>query len=53
MITREANVHSDPRRAGDRRGFHKAFTSAMTALLLLASYLGQVRGSLTEDAAEI
>src|SRR5712691_1911899 len=31
----------------------KAFTSQLTALLLLASYLGQLRGKLTEDAAKI
>jgi len=29
----------------------KAFTSQLTALLLLASYLGQVRGKMTEEAA--
>src|SRR5207244_4948670 len=28
-----------------------AFTSQLTALLLLASYLGQIRGKLTENAA--
>src|SRR5260370_8062163 len=30
----------------------KAFTSQMTALLLLAVYLGQVRGKLSGDAAK-
>src|SRR5213594_3776797 len=52
MITREANG-TIPTHAGPEIGVAstKAFTSQLTALLLLASYLGQVRGKLTDDAA--
>ncbi|HEX4544677.1 MAG TPA: glutamine--fructose-6-phosphate transaminase (isomerizing) [Candidatus Acidoferrum sp.] len=52
MITREANG-TIPTHAGPEIGVAstKAFTSQLTALLLLASYLGQVRGKLSEDAA--
>src|SRR5213082_1840240 len=52
MITREANG-TIPTHAGPEIGVAstKAFTSQLTALLLLASYLGQLRGNLTEDAA--
>jgi len=52
MITREANG-TIPTHAGPEIGVAstKAFTSQLTALLLLASYLGQVRGTLGEDAA--
>src|SRR5260370_12469055 len=54
MITREANG-TIPTHAGPEVGVAstKAFTSQLTALLLLASYLGQLRGKLTEDAAKI
>jgi len=52
MITREANG-TIPTHAGPEIGVAstKAFTSQLTALLLLASYLGQVRGRLNEAAA--
>jgi glutamine---fructose-6-phosphate transaminase (isomerizing) len=52
MITREANG-TIPTHAGPEIGVAstKAFTSQMTALLLLASYLGQVRGKMDEEAA--
>src|SRR6266581_657534 len=52
MITREANG-TIPTHAGPEIGVAstKAFTSQLTALLLLASYLGQVRGKLSEAAA--
>ncbi len=52
MITREANG-TIPTHAGPEIGVAstKAFTSQLTALLLLASYLGQVRGKLSESAA--
>src|SRR5712672_2842847 len=52
MITREANG-TIPTHSGPEIGVAstKAFTSQLTALLLLASYLGQVRGKLSEDAA--
>src|SRR5207247_6035047 len=52
MITREANG-TIPTHAGPEIGVAstKAFTSQLTALLLLASYLGQVRGKLSEGAA--
>src|SRR5438045_739431 len=54
MITREANG-TIPTHAGPEIGVAstKAFTSQLTALLLLASYLGQVRGKLSEEAAKI
>jgi len=52
MITREANgtilTHAGPEIGVAST---KAFTSQLTALLLLASYLGQVRGRLSEGAA--
>jgi glucosamine--fructose-6-phosphate aminotransferase (isomerizing) len=52
MITREANG-TIPTHAGPEIGVAstKAFTAQMTALLLLASYLGQVRGKMNEAAA--
>src|SRR3981189_1115391 len=52
MITREA-AGTIPTHAGPEIGVAstKAFTSQLTALLLLASYLGQVRGKMTEEAA--
>src|SRR5437899_3075551 len=52
MITREANG-TIPTHAGPEIGVAstKAFTSQMTALLLLASYLGQLRGKMSDDAA--
>jgi glutamine---fructose-6-phosphate transaminase (isomerizing) len=52
MITREA-AGTIPTHAGPEIGVAstKAFTSQLTALLLLASYLGQVRGKLADDAA--
>ncbi len=52
MITREAAA-TIPTHAGPEIGVAstKAFTSQLTALLLLASYLGQVRGKMTEEAA--
>ena len=38
-------------RAGDRRGFDQGFHGQLTALFLLALYLGQLRGAMsTEDA---
>src|SRR5438105_7779245 len=52
MITREANG-TIPTHAGPEIGVAstKAFTSQLTALLLLASYLGQVRGKVSDEAA--
>ncbi len=52
MITREANG-TIPTHAGPEIGVAstKAFTAQMTALLLLASYLGQIRGKMNEAAA--
>jgi glucosamine--fructose-6-phosphate aminotransferase (isomerizing) len=52
MITREA-LGTIPTHAGPEIGVAstKAFTAQLTALLLLASYLGQVRGKLSDDAA--
>jgi glucosamine--fructose-6-phosphate aminotransferase (isomerizing) len=52
MITREA-AGSILTHAGPEIGVAstKAFTSQLAALLLLASYLGQVRGKLTPDGA--
>jgi glucosamine--fructose-6-phosphate aminotransferase (isomerizing) len=52
MITREANG-TIPTHAGPEIGVAstKAFTAQMTALLLLASSLGQVRGKMNEAAA--
>lgn len=52
MITREA-MGTIPTHAGPEIGVAstKAFTAQLTALLLLASYLGQVRGKLSGDAA--
>src|SRR5580693_4272444 len=52
MVTREA-AGSILTHAGPEIGVAstKAFTSQLTALLLLASYLGQVRGKMTEEAA--
>jgi glucosamine--fructose-6-phosphate aminotransferase (isomerizing) len=52
MITREA-LGTIPTHAGPEIGVAstKAFTAQLTALLLLASYLGQVRGKLSGDAA--
>ncbi|HMI51599.1 MAG TPA: glutamine--fructose-6-phosphate transaminase (isomerizing) [Candidatus Saccharimonadales bacterium] len=52
MITREA-MGTIPTHAGPEIGVAstKAFTAQLTALLLLASYLGQVRGKLAADAA--
>ncbi len=54
MITREADG-TIPTHAGPEIGVAstKAFTAQLTALLLLASYLGQVRGKLSENAARI
>src|SRR3981081_4703682 len=54
MVTREA-AGTILTHAGPEIGVAstKAFTSQLTALLLLASYLGQLRGKLTEDAAKI
>jgi glucosamine--fructose-6-phosphate aminotransferase (isomerizing) len=53
MITREA-LGTIPTHAGPEIGVAstKAFTAQLTALLLLASYLGQVRGKLSSDAAQ-
>jgi glucosamine--fructose-6-phosphate aminotransferase (isomerizing) len=52
MITREANgtliTHAGPEIGVAST---KAFTSQLTALLLLGMYLGQVRGTLTQEAA--
>jgi len=52
MITREA-MGTIPTHAGPEIGVAstKAFTAQLTALLLLASYLGQIRGKLPADAA--
>ena len=52
MITREA-LGTIPTHAGPEIGVAstKAFTAQLTALLLLASFLGQVRGKLSDDAA--
>src|SRR5437016_7265863 len=52
MITREASG-TIPTHAGPEIGVAstKAFTAQMAALLLLASYLGQVRGKMNEAAA--
>src|SRR3977135_3746611 len=52
MIPREA-AGTIPTHAGPEIGVAstKAFTSQLTALLLLASYIGQVRGKMTEEAA--
>src|SRR5579863_7889181 len=52
MITREA-AGTIPTHAGPEIGVAstKAFTAQLTALLLLASYLGQVRGKMTEETA--
>src|ERR1700726_320037 len=54
MVTREAAGSILPH-AGPEIGVAstKAFTSQLTALLLLAAHLGQIRGKLTEDAARI
>jgi glutamine---fructose-6-phosphate transaminase (isomerizing) len=53
MITREA-AGTILTHAGPEIGVAstKAFTGQMTALMLLAMYLGQVRGTLTEDGAK-
>jgi glutamine---fructose-6-phosphate transaminase (isomerizing) len=53
MITREA-AGTIPTHAGPEIGVAstKAFTSQLTALLLLASYLGQVREKLSGEAAK-
>src|SRR5579864_9329066 len=53
MITREA-LGTIPTHAGPEIGVAstKAFTAQLTALLLLSSYLGQVRGKLSSDAAQ-
>ena len=52
MITREA-AGTIPTHAGPEIGVAstKAFTSQLTALLLLASYLGQLRGKMNEEEA--
>src|SRR5215467_3492915 len=52
MITREASG-TIPTHAGPEIGVAstKAFTSQLAALLLLASYLGQVRGKMSDAAA--
>ena len=52
MITREA-AGTIPTHAGPEIGVAstKAFTAQLTALLLLAAYLGQVRGKVASDAA--
>src|ERR1700747_1070972 len=52
MITREASG-TIPTHAGPEIGVAstKAFSSQLAALLLLASYLGQVRGRMSDDAA--
>jgi glucosamine--fructose-6-phosphate aminotransferase (isomerizing) len=54
MITREA-AGSILTHAGPEIGVAstKAFTSQLTALLLLAAYLGQVRGKLTGEASKL
>ena len=53
MITREA-AGTILTHAGPEIGVAstKAFTGQLTALMLLAMYLGQVRGTLTEDCAK-
>jgi glucosamine--fructose-6-phosphate aminotransferase (isomerizing) len=53
MVTREA-AGSILTHAGPEIGVAstKAFTSQLTALLLLASHLGQVRGTLSSEAAK-
>jgi glutamine---fructose-6-phosphate transaminase (isomerizing) len=52
MITREASG-TIPTHAGPEIGVAstKAFTAQLTALLLLAAYLGQVRGKVTSESA--
>src|SRR5205807_9076673 len=52
MVTREASG-TIPTHAGPEIGVAstKAFTSQLAALLLLASYLGQVRGKISDGAA--
>jgi glucosamine--fructose-6-phosphate aminotransferase (isomerizing) len=52
MITREA-AGTIPTHAGPEIGVAstKAFTAQLTALLLLAAYLGQVRGKITGECA--
>jgi glucosamine--fructose-6-phosphate aminotransferase (isomerizing) len=52
MITREASG-TIPTHAGPEIGVAstKAFTAQLTALLLLAAYLGQVRGKVTGESA--
>ncbi|HEY2459336.1 MAG TPA: glutamine--fructose-6-phosphate transaminase (isomerizing) [Candidatus Acidoferrum sp.] len=54
MVTREA-AGTIITHAGPEIGVAstKAFTSQLTALLLLAAYLGEVRGKLTGEAAKI
>src|SRR6202040_2592565 len=54
MITREA-AGTILTHAGPEIGVAstKAFTGQLTALLLLAMYLGQVRGTLTEDCEKL
>src|SRR3984893_8666692 len=54
MITREA-AGTILTHAGPEIGVAstKAFTGQLTALLLLAMYLGQVRGAVTEDCAKL
>ncbi len=54
MVTREA-AGTIPTHAGPEIGVAstKAFTAQLTALLLLASYLGQARGKMSEQAARI
>ena len=53
MITREA-AGTILTHAGPEIGVAstKAFTAQLTALMLLAMYLGQVRGTITEDCAQ-
>ncbi len=56
MITREAaGTTINSTHAGPEIGVAstKAFTGQLTALLLLAMYLGQVRGTLTEDCEKL
>ncbi len=43
---------SDARRTGDRRRFDQGFYRQMIALYLLGLYLGQLRGTLSEDEAQ-
>ncbi len=54
MITREATgtilTHAGPEIGVAST---KAFTGQLTALMLMALYLGQVRGTLTEDCATL